>query len=77
MPLEPASAPLSIFVHIGVRAECAATRQHPRHKEIELARKVSVDASGARSNLALRKAKNVVAIHGRTESERKSRPNCR
>ena len=48
MPLEPASAPLSIFVHIGVRAECGATRPHPRHKEIELARKVSVDA-GERS----------------------------
>ena len=42
MPLEPASAPLSIFVHIGVRAEVGTTT--PRHKEIELAHKVSVDA---------------------------------
>ena len=43
MPLEPASAPLSIFVHMGVRAE-ARDATTPRHKEIELALKVSVDA---------------------------------
>ena len=48
MPLEPASAPLSIFVHIGVRAECRRDATTPRHKEIELALKVSVDA-GERS----------------------------
>ena len=44
MPLEPASAPLSIFVHLGVRAECAATRQHPGPEKTERARKV-VDAT--------------------------------
>jgi len=44
MPLKPASAPL-YFVHIGVRAECAATKTTPTHKrDRELARKVSFDA---------------------------------
>jgi len=43
MPLKPASAPLSVFVHIGVRAEAT-----PKHKEIEPERKVSFDA-GERS----------------------------
>jgi hypothetical protein len=46
MPIKPASAPLFIFVHMGVRAECDATT--PKHKEIELACKVSFDA-GERS----------------------------
>ena len=46
MPLKPASAPLSIFVHIGVRAE--ARDANPKHKEIEPERKVSFDA-GERS----------------------------
>ena len=48
MPLEPASAPLAIFVHIGVRAELRRDAITHRHKEIELARKVSADA-GKRS----------------------------
>ena len=43
MPLKPASAPLSIFVHIGVRAECDVTT--PKHKARS---KVSFDA-GERS----------------------------
>jgi hypothetical protein len=53
MPLRPASA-LSLFcAYRGVRAECDAATS--THKEIELARQVSLDALVR--NVALRKAK--------------------